>query len=35
MGIILITGAAVLVANVVADIAYAMADPRIRYVRRT
>jgi peptide/nickel transport system permease protein len=35
MGIILITGAAVLVANLVADIAYAMADPRVRYVRRT
>jgi peptide/nickel transport system permease protein len=35
MGIILITGAAVLVANLIADIAYAMADPRVRYVRRT
>jgi peptide/nickel transport system permease protein len=35
MGIILITGAAVLVANLVADIAYAMADPRVRYGRRT
>ena len=33
MGIILITGAAVLVANLVADIAYAMADPRVRYDR--
>jgi peptide/nickel transport system permease protein len=35
MGIILITGTAVLVANLVADIAYAVADPRIRYVRGT
>jgi peptide/nickel transport system permease protein len=35
MGIILITGIAVLIANLVADIAYAAADPRIRYVRGT
>lgn len=35
MGIILITGTAVLIANIVADIAYAVADPRIRYVRGT
>jgi peptide/nickel transport system permease protein len=33
MGIILITGTAVLIANLIADIAYAVADPRIRYVR--
>ena len=33
MGIILITGTAVLIANLVADIAYAIADPRVRYVR--
>lgn len=31
MGIILITGVAVLAANIVADIAYAIADPRVRY----
>jgi peptide/nickel transport system permease protein len=31
MGIILITGIAVLIANIVADIAYAVADPRVRY----
>lgn len=31
MGIILITGVAVLVANIVADVAYAVADPRVRY----
>lgn len=35
MGIILITGTAVLLANLVADIAYAVADPRVRYVRGT
>lgn len=35
MGIILITGTAVLIANLVADIAYAVADPRVRYVRGT
>lgn len=35
MGIILITGAAVLIANLVADIAYAAADPRVRFVRGT
>jgi peptide/nickel transport system permease protein len=35
MGIILITGTAVLIANLIADIGYAMADPRVRYVRRT
>ena len=34
MGIILITGTAVLIANLVADVAYAVADPRVRYVRR-
>jgi peptide/nickel transport system permease protein len=33
MGIILITGTAVLIANLIADIAYAVADPRVRYVR--
>ncbi len=33
MGIILITGTAVLIANLLADIAYAVADPRVRYVR--
>jgi peptide/nickel transport system permease protein len=33
MGIILITGTAVLIANLVADIAYSVADPRVRYVR--
>jgi ABC-type dipeptide/oligopeptide/nickel transport system permease component len=31
MGIILITGVAVLAANIVADIGYAIADPRVRY----
>ncbi|MFN8619156.1 MAG: ABC transporter permease [Chloroflexota bacterium] len=31
MGIILITGIAVLAANIIADISYAMADPRVRY----
>ena len=33
MGIILITGTAVLIANLIADIAYGVADPRVRYVR--
>lgn len=33
MGIILITGTAVLAANIVADIAYAVTDPRVRYDR--
>ena len=33
MGIILITGIAVLVANILADIGYAIADPRVRYDR--
>ena len=33
MGIILITGTAVLIANIVADIAYAVTDPRVRYDR--
>lgn len=33
MGIILITGTAVLIANLIADISYAVADPRVRYVR--
>jgi peptide/nickel transport system permease protein len=31
MGIILMTGVAVLLANIIADIAYAVADPRVRY----
>ena len=31
MGIILITGVTVLIANIVADIGYAVADPRVRY----
>ena len=31
MGIILITGTAVLVANIIADVAYAYVDPRVRY----
>ena len=35
MGLILITGTAVLIANLIADIAYAVADPRVRYVRGT
>jgi peptide/nickel transport system permease protein len=33
MGIILITGIAVLTTNIIADIAYAMADPRVRFDR--
>jgi peptide/nickel transport system permease protein len=33
MGIILITGIAVLVTNIIADIGYALADPRVRYDR--
>ena len=33
MGIILITGTAVLIANLIADLAYAAADPRVRFVR--
>lgn len=33
MGIILITGIAVLVTNIIADIGYAIADPRVRYDR--
>ncbi len=33
MGIILITGIAVLAANIVADIAYAITDPRVRFDR--
>jgi peptide/nickel transport system permease protein len=33
MGIILITGVAVLFANIVADIGYAIADPRVAYDR--
>lgn len=33
MGIILMTGIAVLFANIVADIGYAVADPRVRYDR--
>jgi peptide/nickel transport system permease protein len=31
MGIILITGSAVLIANIIADVAYAYVDPRVRY----
>jgi peptide/nickel transport system permease protein len=33
MGVILITGVAVLLANLLADIGYAVADPRVRYDR--
>jgi peptide/nickel transport system permease protein len=33
MAIILITGVAVLLANLLADIAYAVVDPRVRFVR--
>lgn len=33
MGIILITGVAVLMANILADVAYAVADPRVAYDR--
>ena len=33
MGIILITGIAVLIANIIADIGYAVADPRVAYDR--
>jgi len=33
MGVILITGIAVLVANLIADVMYAVADPRVRYDR--
>jgi ABC-type dipeptide/oligopeptide/nickel transport system permease component len=33
MGIILITGTAVLAANIIADIAYAITDPRVRFDR--
>ncbi len=33
MGIILITGLAVLTANIIADIGYAMVDPRVRFDR--
>ncbi len=33
MGIILITGLAVLTANIIADIGYAVADPRVRFDR--
>lgn len=33
MGIILMTGIAVLVANIIADIGYAIADPRVRFDR--
>lgn len=33
MGIILITGIAVLFANIIADLGYAVADPRVRYDR--
>jgi ABC-type dipeptide/oligopeptide/nickel transport system permease component len=33
MGIILLTGIAVLAANLIADIGYAVADPRVAYDR--
>jgi peptide/nickel transport system permease protein len=33
MAVILITGIAVLIANLIADISYAIADPRVRYSR--
>lgn len=33
MGIVLIVGTAVLIASIVADLAYSVADPRIRFVR--
>ena len=33
MAVILITGIAVLIANLIADIGYAFADPRVRYDR--
>jgi peptide/nickel transport system permease protein len=33
MGIILLTGVAVLIANIIADIGYAVADPRVAYDR--
>jgi peptide/nickel transport system permease protein len=33
MGVVLIVGIAVLVAAIIADLAYAVADPRIRFVR--
>jgi peptide/nickel transport system permease protein len=33
MGLILITGIAVLTANLLADVAYALVDPRVRYER--
>jgi ABC-type dipeptide/oligopeptide/nickel transport system permease component len=33
MGVVLLVGVAVLVASIVADFAYAVADPRIRYDR--
>ena len=33
MGIVLIVGIAVLLASIVADLAYSMADPRIRFDR--
>jgi ABC-type dipeptide/oligopeptide/nickel transport system permease component len=32
MGVVMIVGVAVLVASIVADLAYSVADPRIRYV---
>ncbi len=35
MGIILITGVTVLIVNIIADIGYAVADPRVRFVRGT
>lgn len=35
MEIILLTGTAVLIVNIIADVAYAVADPRVRYVRGT
>ena len=33
MGIVLIVGTAVLIASIVADLAYSVADPRIRFDR--
>jgi len=33
MGIMLIVGTAVLIANIIADVGYAVADPRVRYDR--
>ena len=35
MGVVLIVGTAVLLASIIADLAYAIVDPRIRYGRRS